>query len=199
MVCADCCSCWTVPARSSCAVSYVRHNRWPGEPDEPVQVDTHTIEGRLCHSSHWSSNWFVAPGKSGCGTVYWRKSLPRLRAAGGEHLKYLVLGQGRPVACLAWSSARVIWAVATATLAGAPKSAVVMSASSAYNTRFLILPWVKVNTGVAYPGDWRCDLRRLAADHGHPIYFLETFVIRNDSRDCYRAANWWCGQDDGTW
>jgi len=27
----------------------------------------------------------------------------------GEHLKYLVLGQGRPVACLAWSSARVIW------------------------------------------------------------------------------------------
>ena len=58
-------------------------------------------------------------------------SLPRLRAAGGRTPEVPGVGRkgGRsPV----WHGPRprVIWAVATATLAGAPKRAVVMSASS---------------------------------------------------------------------
>ena len=49
----------------------------------------------------------------------------------GEHLKYLVWAQGRPVACMAWSSApRHIWAVATATSAGAARRGGRISASS---------------------------------------------------------------------
>jgi len=41
----------------------------------------------------------------------------------GEHLKYLVWAKRRPLACLAWSSARAIWAAAIATSAGAQRRA----------------------------------------------------------------------------
>jgi len=63
----------------------------------------------------------------------------------------------------------------------------------AYNTRFLILPWVASPNLASHllgqmarvvPADWE---RR----YGHPVYFLETFVDPARSRGtCYRAANW---------
>ena len=111
----------------------------------------------------------------------------------GEHLKYLVLAQGRPVACLAWSSApRHI---------GSRDRFIGWSAETrrrnirfvAYNTRFLILPWVRVEHLASH------ILGRMAARisddweqmYGHPIYFLETFVDPERFRGiCYRAANW---------
>ena len=111
----------------------------------------------------------------------------------GEHLKYLVVAHGRPLACLAWSSAprhlgsrdRFIgWSVA------ARRQNIRLLA---YNTRFLILPWVQVAHLASHllgrmarvlSGDWE---RR----YGHPIYFVETFVDGARFRGtCYRAANW---------
>ena len=62
----------------------------------------------------------------------------------GEHLKYLVWAHGRPIACMAWSSApRHL---------GSRDRHIGWSAAArrrnirfiAYNTRFLILPWVQV-------------------------------------------------------
>jgi hypothetical protein len=63
----------------------------------------------------------------------------------------------------------------------------------AYNTRFLILPWVTVPHLASHilgrmakqiPGDWQ----RLYA---HPVYLLETFIDPERYRGtCYRAANW---------
>jgi len=62
----------------------------------------------------------------------------------GEHLKYVVWAQGRPIACLAWSSApRHL---------GSRDRFIGWSAAArrrnirfiAYNTRFLILPWIEV-------------------------------------------------------
>ena len=111
----------------------------------------------------------------------------------GEHLKYLVWAQGRPVACLAWSSApRHL---------GSRDRYIGWSAAArrrnirfiAYNTRFLILPWVRVEHLASH------ILGRMAARicadwqrmYGHPIYFLETFVDPERFRGtCYRAANW---------
>lgn len=111
----------------------------------------------------------------------------------GEHLKYLVSAQGRPVACLAWSSA--------ARHLGSRDRYIGWSAEErrrnirllAYNTRFLILPWVRVEHLASHL------LGRMAARisedwqrmYGHPIYFLETFVDPERFRGtCYRAANW---------
>jgi hypothetical protein len=111
----------------------------------------------------------------------------------GEHLKYLVWAQGRPIACVAWSSApRHI---------GSRDRYIGWSAEArrrnirlvAYNTRFLILPWVRVKHLASH------ILGRMAARisedwqrmYGHPIYFLETFVDPERFRGtCYRAANW---------
>src|SRR5436190_2890422 len=111
----------------------------------------------------------------------------------GEHLKYVVWAQGRPIACLAWSSA--------ARHLGSRDRYIGWSAEArprnirliAYNTRFLIVPWVTVPHLASYllgrmarllSQDWE----RL---YGHPIYFLETFVEPERFRGtCYRAANW---------
>ena len=111
----------------------------------------------------------------------------------GEHLKYLVWAEGRPIAGLAWSSAprhlgsrdRYIgWDAATRRT---------RIRFIAYNTRFLILPWVRVEHLASH------ILGRMAARisddweqmYGHPIYFLETFIDPERFRGtCYRAANW---------
>jgi hypothetical protein len=111
----------------------------------------------------------------------------------GEHLKYLVYAQGRPVACLAWSSAprhlgprdRYIgWS-----MAARKKNIRFMS----YNSRFLILPWVEVaNLASHILGQMaRVLSREWEQIYGHPIYFLETFVDPERFHGtCYRAANW---------
>jgi hypothetical protein len=69
------------------------------------------------------------------------------------------------------------------------------------NTRFLILPWVRVPHLASHL--LACITRRLDADwqakYGHPIYLVETFVDRSRFQGtCYRAANWTCvGQTQG--
>ena len=111
----------------------------------------------------------------------------------GEHLKYVVWMQGRPIACLAWSSApRHL---------GSRDRFIGWSAAArrqnirflAYNPRFLILPWVRVPHLASHLLSRMA--KRLSEDwerlYGHPIYFLETFVDPERFRGtCYRAANW---------
>jgi len=61
------------------------------------------------------------------------------------------------------------------------------------NTRFLILPWVKVPHLASFI--LGSVLRRLNRNwvkrYGHPIYLVETFVEQNRfAGTCYKAANW---------
>jgi hypothetical protein len=61
------------------------------------------------------------------------------------------------------------------------------------NTRFLVLPWIKVPHLASHL--LSRVARRVSADwvdkYGHPLYCLETFVQRSRYRGvCYRAANW---------
>ena len=111
----------------------------------------------------------------------------------GEHLKYLVLGRGQPIACLAWSSAprhlgprdRFIGWSATQRRAHID--------GLAYNLRYMLLPWVRVPhlashlLGAVARGiseDWQ-------RVYQHPIYLLETFIDpARFGGTCYRAANW---------
>ena len=62
----------------------------------------------------------------------------------GEHLKYLVWAQGRPVACLAWSSAPRHLASRDRFIGWSGEARRRNIRYLAYNTRFLILPWVEV-------------------------------------------------------
>ena len=111
----------------------------------------------------------------------------------GEHLKYLVWAQGRPVACLAWSSAPRHIGSRDRYIGWSSEARRRNIRFLAYNTRFLILPWVRVEHLASHilgrmaariSADWE-------AVYGHPIYFLETFVDPERFRGtCYRAANW---------
>jgi len=61
------------------------------------------------------------------------------------------------------------------------------------NTRFLVLPWVKVPHLASHI--LSLISRRISADwerkYGHPVCLLETFVeVRRFRAVCYRAANW---------
>lgn len=62
----------------------------------------------------------------------------------GEHLKYLVWAQGRPVACLAWSSAPRHLASRDRFIGWSGKARRRNIRFLAYNIRLLILPWVTV-------------------------------------------------------
>jgi hypothetical protein len=62
----------------------------------------------------------------------------------GEHLKYLVWAQGRPVACLAWSSAPRHIGSRDRYIGWSGEARRGNIRFLAYNTRFLILPWVRV-------------------------------------------------------
>jgi hypothetical protein len=111
----------------------------------------------------------------------------------GEHLKHMVYAGNRPIACFTWSSA--------ARHLGPRDRFIGWSAEArrrnirfiAYNSRFLILPWVEVPHLASHllgrmvrslPREWQ-------QVYDHPVHFAETFVYPTKFRGtCYRAANW---------
>ena len=62
----------------------------------------------------------------------------------GEHLKYLAWAQGRPIACVAWSSAPRHLGSRDRYIGWSAEARRRNIRFLAYNTRFLILPWVRV-------------------------------------------------------
>ena len=111
----------------------------------------------------------------------------------GEHLKYLVYAKGRPLACLAWSSAPRHLGPRDRFIGWSPQARRRNIRFLAYNTRYLILPWIQVPHLASHilgamtrvlPRDWERLYR-------HPIWYLESFVEPGRFRGtCYRAANW---------
>ncbi len=111
----------------------------------------------------------------------------------GEHLKYVVWGQERPIACVAWSSAPRHLGCRDRFIGWSGEARRRNIRFIAYNTRFLILPWIRIPHLASHilgqmarvvSKDWEQLYR-------HPIYFLETFVdTERFQGTCYRAANW---------
>jgi hypothetical protein len=111
----------------------------------------------------------------------------------GEHLKYLVTAAGRPLGCFVWSSAPRHLGPRDRYIGWSPARRRANIRLIAYQTRFLILPWVRV-PHLASHLLGRMS-RQLSADwqrvYAHPIYFTETFVDSERNRGtCYHAANW---------
>ncbi len=111
----------------------------------------------------------------------------------GEHLKYLVYAQGRPIACLAWSSAPRHLAPRDRFIGWSAQARRQNIRLIAYNSRFLIMPWLEVPHLASHllgrmaqrlSRDWE-------AVYAHPVYYLESFVDPTRFQGtCYRAANW---------
>jgi hypothetical protein len=111
----------------------------------------------------------------------------------GEHLKYVLWATGRPIACMAWSSAPRHLGCRDRFIGWSREARRRNIRFIAYNTRFLIVPWVRVPHLASHilgritrvvSADWEQLYK-------HPIYFLETFVDPERFRGtCYMAANW---------
>lgn len=111
----------------------------------------------------------------------------------GEHLKYLIFARGAPIACMAWSSAPRHLGPRDRFIGWSPQQRRANIDLLAYNTRYLILPWVRV-PGLASHLLARVA-RRISEDwrqlYHHPVYLLETFIDpQRFAGTCYRAANW---------
>lgn len=111
----------------------------------------------------------------------------------GEHLKYLVFARGRPIACMAFSSAPRHLGSRDRFIGWDKQARLKNIGLLAYNTRFLVLPWVRVPHLASHILGRMA--RMLSADwqrlYGHPIYYIETFIDPQRFRGtCYRAANW---------
>ena len=177
------------------AVSYVRHNPLANRAKpEVAPIDTTPIEGRLRHLQPLQ----FEPVRRTSHEPLFNSLIEEHHYLGyeqpvGEHLKFLVWAQQRPVACLAFSSAPRHLGSRDRYLGWSAAARRRNIRFLAYNTRFLILPWVRVEHLASH------ILGRMAARisddwqrmYGHPIYFLETFVDPERFRGtCYRAANW---------
>jgi hypothetical protein len=111
----------------------------------------------------------------------------------GEHLKYLVFANQKPVACMIYSSApRHIGC--RDRFIGWPAAVRRQNIHLiAYQSRFLILPWVRVSHLASHllgrmAKGLSTDWQRL---YQHPVYFQETFVdLERFKGTCYKAANW---------
>ena len=111
----------------------------------------------------------------------------------GEQLKYMVFAGERPIACMAWSSAPRHLGSRDRFIGWSSQARLANVRLLAYNTRFLIMPWVTVPHLASHL--LGRIAKRLSVDwqavYAHPIYFLETFIDPQRFRGtCYRAANW---------
>jgi hypothetical protein len=111
----------------------------------------------------------------------------------GEHLKYVIFSNQRPIACVAFSSAPRHIGCRDKFIGWTAPIRKKNIHLIAYNTRFLILDWVHVPYLASHllscmaqllPKDWQ----RI---YNHPLYFLETFVDTERFKGtCYKAGNW---------
>jgi hypothetical protein len=117
-----------------------------------------------------------------------------LRNTVGENMKYLVHSRdGRPLACLLFGAAAWKCGARDAWIGWQPSARERNLPKLANNTRFLVLPWVRVPHLASHllariarriQGDWQ-------AKYAHGLHCLETFVDTGRYRGvCYRAANW---------
>jgi hypothetical protein len=119
----------------------------------------------------------------------------------GEHLKYMVFAGKRPIACLAFSSAPRHIRCRDQFIGWDAETRRKNLSFMAYNTRFLILPWVQIPHLASHI---LSQIARILPTHWqslyhHPVYYLETFVDTERFKGtCYKAANWtYLGQTTG--
>jgi hypothetical protein len=111
----------------------------------------------------------------------------------GEHLKYVIFSRSRPIGCFAFSSSPRHLGCRDRFIGWTAEQRKANIRLIAYNTRFLLLPWVKAHCLASHllgrivevvGQDWQ-------RVYHHPLYFLETFVdTERFAGTSYRAANW---------
>jgi len=175
---------------------------WRRRPPPAVMIDTTPVRGRLAELGPLTFRQVRRSAEESLfnGLIAAHHYLGYTQPV-GEHLKYLVYAGDRPVACFAWSSAPRHLGPRDRFIGWEPATRRRHIHLVAYNSRFLILPWVEVPHLASHllgrmarllPTEW-------TRVYGHPVHFAETFTDPTRFRGtCYRAANWvWLGRTTG--
>jgi hypothetical protein len=116
------------------------------------------------------------------------------RGTVGENMRYLVSdARGNALACVLFGAAAWQCRARDGHIGWGAAARARGLSLVANNTRFLILPWVRVPHLASHV--LGRNARRLSSDwlakYGHPIHLLETFVDTSRfAGTCYRATNW---------
>jgi SRSO17 transposase len=119
----------------------------------------------------------------------------------GHRLKYLALIGEHPVAALSWSAAALKVGTRDLFIGWSEEQKRIYLGHVANNSRFLILPWVRIPHLASHV--LSLNIRRLRKDWDqqfhHPLWLLETFVDPSRFKGTsYQASNWKrLGQTDG--
>lgn len=114
----------------------------------------------------------------------------------GKNVQYLVFDKHkRPLACLLFGAAAWQTAPRDRFIGWSHETRAENIALIAANSRFLILPWVRIPYLASYL--LGSVSRRISSDwaqkYNHPVCLLETFVEKDRFQGtCYKAANWQC-------
>lgn len=177
-------------------VGYVRHNPLAHRVrPAPALIDATPIESRLRELQPLE----FQPVRRSADEPLFNSLMEQHHYLGyeqpvGEHLKYLIKTRGQVIACLAWSSAPRHLGSRDRFIGWDAEARRRNIHLIAYNTRFLILPWVQQAPHLASHILGRMA-RQVSRDwpqvYAHPIHLLETFVDpERFAGTCYRAANW---------
>jgi hypothetical protein len=116
------------------------------------------------------------------------------RSRVGQNLQYWVCDcHRRPLACVVFGAAAWQCAARDQWIGWSADQRARHLGGVVNNTRFLVLPWVRVPHLASHilSGVSRLLRRDWAAKYRQPIWLLETFVERHRfAGTCYRAANW---------
>jgi len=180
------------PARRGIVNNVIRRH---SKQRQGFLIDTSPLTGRLSEIGHIE---FRQVRRSGYEEHLFEWLIAEQHYLGyarpvGEHLKYLVYADKRPIACFGWSSATRRLGHRDRFIGWSAEARRDNIRYLAYNTRFLILPWVSVKHLASHLLGQMA--RRISSDwesiYGHSIYYLESFVDADRfSGTSYRAANW---------
>lgn len=111
----------------------------------------------------------------------------------GEHVKYMAYAGEKPIACMTFSSAPRHIGCRDKFIGWDKILRTENIRYMAYNSRFLILPWIKVKYLASHL--LGLAIRQISVDwqkrYDHGVYYLETFVDKERfAGTCYQAANW---------
>ena len=111
----------------------------------------------------------------------------------GEYLKYIFFIGDRPIGCMGFSSAVRHIKCRDQFIGWSTQQRASHLHLIAYNTRFLVLPWVSI---YCLASQLLSKIAKIVSDdwlryYHHRIYYLETFVdTERFLGTCYKASNW---------
>jgi hypothetical protein len=176
------------------AAKYVFKQPWRRLRPKPVEVSTEPLECKLRELGPLELRLVGrTPQEQIVNGLVEHHHYLGYAAPVGERMKYLVTAQQRPIGCFIWSSAPRHLGPRDRHIGWSADARRANIRFIAYQTRFLILPWVRIPHLASHllgrmsrqlPGDWQ-------RVYGHPVHFTETFVdTERNQGTCYRAANW---------